>query len=644
MNVTPLAGTTLLNAVTFLPLPRFNIDYELKAKIYNQEGDMKYEYNPFRNLRDATTGELKDFRTTTMGLSLNNPVIIEIQPSYDSSVNLIINDDLNPPKIINSRFTVLEDDRYQIIDRKGNTDTNIYKEEFVTEVTRLYKTSENIPYITFEGLSEGGALKSGNYVFYFRYADADGNESDIITESGIVSCYIGKLNDPFSTRGGMANEVTNKIAKMTLSNLDQSYDYVNIYFTRATGDIDKQPIVEAYKILSRKVVNGSSIAITITGLEDTQQIDVSDLNLQYGIVDAVKSQAQVQNMLFFANVDKPTIPYKDLEDLSLRIFPTIGNAANIGYLDEQYQPVALVDDLSKSEYYDAVNVYKYTGYWNKEIYRLAVVYIMKDDTLSPAFNVRGRNGLGSFPRVGNFKSDIEDYYTYIDLYDDNGKRQYINYDDEGFIAQSKYDLENAKGVLRIAYQDDIINKDDNPGIYPLSIDFNIEDDTLTELKKYVKGFFFVRQKRIPTIIAQGISIGVDNISYIPSLKAQVFQNSTVSTTGYIAESFVDKSTQLVHDFTSRLLINTDGGVLPGGLIAPEIALRSELFNEVFTGSLFNCSRAPFSSATTFFSQDLTNQRHFYVKDYVNNGASSFLYKDVKMTLIDDNQPMKYRNT
>jgi hypothetical protein len=164
------------------------------------------------------------------------------------------------------------------------------------------------------------------------------------------------------------------------------------------------------------------------------------------------------------------------------------------------------------------------------------------------------------------------------------------------------------------------------------------------MKKFVKGFFFVRQKRIPTIIAQGISMGVDNISYIPSIKAQVFQNSTISSTGYIAESFVDKSTQLVHDFNSRLLMNSTGNVLPGGLISPEIALRSELFNEVFTGSLFNCSKAPFSSATNYFSQDLTNQRHFYVKDYTNNGASTFLYRDVKLTLIDDNQPMKYSGT
>jgi len=644
MNVTPTSGTTLLSSKDFLALPQFDIDFELKAKIFNQEGDMKFEYNAFRNLRDSVTGELKDFRTPDLNFNLNNPVEIEIQRSYDNSVNLILNDDLNPPKLINSRFTLLEDDRYQIIDRKGNTDTNIYKEEVVAEVTRLYKTSEKIPYVVFQGLSEGGALKSGNYVFYFKYADADGNESDIITESGLVSCYIGKLNDPFSTRGGLANELTNKIAKMTISNLDQSYDYVNVYFTRATGDTGKEEVVEAYKILNPKIINGDSIAITITGLETTQQISVDDLNLQYSIVDAVKSQAQVQNMLFFGNVDKPTIPYTELEDLSLRIYPMIGNANNIGYLDEEYQPVELLDDLRKSEYYDAVNVYNYTGYWNKEMYRIGIVYVMKDDTLSPAFNIRGRNNLGAFTRAGNFVDDIQDYYTYTPLYDNQGHRQYINYDDDGFIKQSKYDLENAKGVLRIAYQEDFMNKDGNAGIYPLSINFNIEDDTITELKKYVKGFFFVRQKRIPTIIAQGISIGTDQISYIPSIKTQIYQNSSTSNIGYIAESFVDKSTQLVHDFTSRLLVNNNGAVTVGGFICPEAQLRSEFFSEVFTGALFNCSAAPFTPTNKYFNQDLTNSRHFYIADYTNKGASSFLYKDVKLTLIEDNQPMKYSGT
>lgn len=642
MIVTATNSSTVLNSRTFLALPEFNIDFELKAKIFNQEGDIVYEYNPFHNLRDATTGALKDF-TTPLNFSLNNPVDIQIQPSYDGTINLIINDDLNPPKIINSRFTPVEDDRYVIIDRKGNTDTNIYKEDVISDVSRLYKTSEKIPYLSFQGLSEGGALKSGNYVFYFKYADADGNESDIVAESGIISCYIGKLNDPFSARGGLADEVTNKIVKLTINNVDTSYDYLNIYFTRSTSDYDKQKITEAYKILTRKTLNGDSIVVTITGFESTQRIDVSDLNLQYSIVDHVKSQTQVQNMLFFANVDKPTIPYKDLEDLALRIYPTISNDNNVGYLNEQYAMVDIANDLRKAEYYDATNVYKYTGYWNKEMYRFGVVFIMKDDTLSPTFNVRGRNGLGSFDRVGGFVNDISTLYTYKSLYDDSNVRQYIEHDDDGFIKNSQFDLENTNGVVRIAYDESLINKDSSSGIYPLSINFNIEKATLTEMQKFVKGFFFVRQKRIPTILCQGLSIGVDNVSYIPSIKAQVNQGSNTNI-GYIAEAFVDKSNQLVHDFTSRVVVNTGNTALPGGFISPEAQLRSEYFNEVFTGSLFNLSKAPFTPTLHYFKQDLLNQRHFYIDDYTNNGASTFLYKDVKLTNIEDNQPMRYSGT
>ena len=38
----------------------------------------------------------------------------------------------------------------------------------------------------------GGNLKIGNYHFYFRLADSDGNETDFIGESGLVSVFIGE--------------------------------------------------------------------------------------------------------------------------------------------------------------------------------------------------------------------------------------------------------------------------------------------------------------------------------------------------------------------------------------------------------------------------------------------------------------------
>lgn len=642
MTITPGSNSTILNSKTFLPLPKFDIDFELKAKLFNQEGDLKYEYNPLRNLR-LSDGELTDLRTDKLNFNLDSPIDITVQPSYDGTVNLILNDDRNTPRLINTRFTPIEDKRYKIIDRKGNNDTNIYDIDSIDQTTRLFKTTERIPYVDFQGLYEGGSLMCGNYVFYFKYSDADGNESDIITESGIVSCYIGKLNDPFSIRGGIGNELTNKIIKFNLTNLDTTYDYVNIYFTRSTSDINETEITEAYRIVSKKIINGETVPITITGLEDIERISVDQLNIQYNIVNKVKTQTQIQNMLFFGNVDKPTIPYKELEDLSLRVYPTVSNDINIGYLDQDYKKVDLDDALRMAEYYEAGNVYSHTGFWNKEMYRLGIVYIMKDDSLSPVFNVRGKNGIGKFTRLGTFDNDIKTIYTDSPLYGADGKRNYIDYDDEGFIPQSKFDLENSKGVVRILHADAMLNKGGKPGTYPLGIDYNISKPVLTEMKKYAKGFFFVRQKRIPTILGQGISIGVDNVSFTPALYASIYDSSNVKKEAYITESFMDKNNQLVNDFTSRVLMSNNN-IEVGGLLCPEALLRSEYYNEIFNGALFNVSRAPFSPAGTSFVQSAANNRHFYISEYTNNGASEYLYNDIKLSLVEDGTPLKSSGT
>ena len=88
----------------------------LTIKKYNQEGDLAHEYNPLLNKLNSDN-KIEEFRTTELSIDLNNPLDIQCQPSYDGTVNLIINDDKNPPRIINSRFTKLEDNRYKIINR-----------------------------------------------------------------------------------------------------------------------------------------------------------------------------------------------------------------------------------------------------------------------------------------------------------------------------------------------------------------------------------------------------------------------------------------------------------------------------------------------------------------------------------------------
>ena len=155
--------------MTTYPNSEFNI--KIEAQKYKQEGDLAYKYAPFKNLqvseddpiKNLKKGQLIDLSTTDLNFKLSHPVDIQVQPSYDGTVNLILNDDINPPRIVNSRFTVTEDKRFKIIDRNGDNDTNIYSTNTFDLETRLFRNSNHIPFIDFLGLQEGGSLKSGTY-------------------------------------------------------------------------------------------------------------------------------------------------------------------------------------------------------------------------------------------------------------------------------------------------------------------------------------------------------------------------------------------------------------------------------------------------------------------------------------------------
>ena len=93
---------------------------------------------------------------------------------------------------------------------------------------------------------------------------------------------------------------------------------------------------------------------------------------------------------------------------------------------------------------------------------------------------------------------------------------------------------------------------DTDKIYAL--DVRVDNQTIQELKKYVKGYFFVRQKRIPTILAQGITIGVDKVSNTPtiptcngflsdlsdSLDTSYVETSDINGINYISEGFLSR--------------------------------------------------------------------------------------------------------
>ena len=507
---------------------------EISIKKYSQEGDLSHSYAPLKNLVNKDNSVV-DFNTSELSIDLNNPLNIECQPSYDGTVNLIINDDKNPPRIVNSRFTKIEDGRYRIINRNQKQQTNLYTEGKVDQQTRLFRNTSRIPKFELMGVSEFGQLMGGNYTFYAKLADNDYNKTDIIAESGQVSVFHGDWNKISSISGTLKDERTNKSIILQLTNVDTSFSNVYLYYTREHSDTLGFRQTETVQLTKPYPIKGDSITITITGFEESMEIDSSELNITYNYVNSVKTQTQVQNMLFFGNVDKAVSNTKELQNLSYFIDVTLQQSKeSIGWIDYEYTS-NFENNLSQTEYYNPQNIYYKVGYWPDEIYRLGVVYIMNDDSLSSVYNLRGCafNGIGD--------SNIHD--PYLSLYKD-GKKVYVNKDE--FIFNGKY-LDNTMGVFKnpsITQEHQIQdhkNKTTKPWYYKITFPTNV----LNELREHkIKGAFIVRQKRIPSILGQGLSIGVDATSYIPTL---------YNGEKYITEGFLTKSGLLLESFNSRLL-------------------------------------------------------------------------------------------
>lgn len=589
----------------------------LNIKKYRQEGDLEHTYAPLKNLVEIDNS-IVDFNTEELSIDLNNPLNIECQPSYDGTVNLIINDDKNPPRIINSRFTKIEDGRYRIINRNQKQQTNLYKRGKIDQQTRLFRNINNIPRFELIDVSEFGQLKGGNYTFYVKFADNDYNKTDIAAESGQVSIFHGDWNKLSSVSGALQDERTNKSIILNLTNIDTSFSCVYLYYTREYSDTNGFRMSETISLLKPYQIKGSDLTITITGFEEEQLVDSSELNIQYNYVNNVKTQAQVQNMLFFGNVDVDVPNTKELQNLSYFINVSLKQAEDsIGWVDENYQ-VKDNDNITQSEYYNPQNIYYKVGYWPDEIYRLGVVYIMNDDSLSQVYNLRGCE----FKELN--ESNLHLPFTELKT---NGKINYIDKDE--FIFNGRY-LDNTMGVFKnpVITQTRVIQDYTQKTIKPWYYEISFPEEVKEELCKLkIKGAFIVRQKRIPTIIGQGLSIGVDATSYIPTL----YDDSKKE---YIAEGFLSSNKLLLDSYHGREISTKKKQ--SSGLLCLDACI-SPILQSMLDGSDFTLQK-------TYQNGKLerVSDRHFNIEFETNNIIDDRYYKS-QAIFVNSDVPAKVVN-
>ena len=531
---------------------------------------------------------LHPLRTTHFNFNLEHPVEVNLQPSYDGSVNIIINDGYNIPRLINSRFSAKENGTWEVPDRHRNTN-NIYtvyegcmqdykepmckcdgdkivdgvedikcgctdvscKQELENQSlfdisTSLSKRISTFPITIYNGVLNTGNLPVGNYTLYFKYCDEDGNETDFVGESGIISIFKGNDKDPFSIDGGERDMDSNKSINITLKYIDQGYSFVKVYYSRTSAAADENRVASAYEIIKTYPVDNGECNIIISGDEEKNQIPLTSLSQQLTIVNSAETEVQIANRLFLGNIKTQVPNYKDLKDISLRVIPyirrqeaknKIGHISPQTYLDDSGISDSNTVHEFTSEYYNTKNIYYNVGYWNEEYYRLGIVYMYEDGSLSPVFNILGYRTADnkysmaqSFSVLDESEESLPKLFNVPPVYIGT-ERNYLSIDESGNTFEegesqiispasgvSGVTQINTKGVINIV--DSELDSGKNAREYLYNVRVSMNSEIIDYLKNVlcIKGFFIVRQKRIPTILAQGYTLPWDKEAKVPIIE------------------------------------------------------------------------------------------------------------------------------
>lgn len=413
---------------------------------------------------------------------------IELQPSYDGSINIIFTDNYNPIRLINSRFTALPNNKFEIRDRIGQDDTNLYNKENFNNTLNLFQNSNKIVNLDLDSISFGGELNSGVYRYYIKYSTQDGNTTNIVAESFNVSVFHGTTMT--DAKGGDSNILKNtrKQVRLKLTNLDTSYSLIKVQYSYSSGDNILN--TDYYEIENNFFISGGDITIDHTGRESVFPISRQEIGIDYVTAFTAKTLTQNNNRLYVANVKS--------KQYNLVAFEEYASNIKIGHKQKRIEipfTSAVVDDNSiynsnlttkienttdnlsigfKNGYHNPYNIYYNVGYFPGEKYIFSCRFILDDGTTSQNFPLRG-----------------------IDNWENN---KYFAYGNEELNEANEYfstvNGENLKGLYRFPYRDDSsafanLNGDTSYSIIDSSTNINREVDTLGDGKLVAETSAFI---------------------------------------------------------------------------------------------------------------------------------------------------------
>lgn len=599
----------------------------------NKTGDLAMVYKPLQNLvKDTTLGA---FTTEKLNFNRYDAQDMLIVDEFDGSTNIIINDDQNNPRLINSGFSVQEDNTFLIPEHYTNTVTNIYDDKTFKEDTQLLKLYTNIPKLDFLGFGDG-SFKCGSYVFYFRLADSVGNMSNVIQHSSTVQVFIGE-NNSYKVRMGLEDENANKSIKFKLTGIDSGFDYLRVFYERTSSGADQASTTLFYMIDQNFPIINGKCTLTLTGEEQTLGISMQDLKNEYADIATCKTQTIVDNTLFLANTKAFEHDYAALQRMAWCIYPQIDVDDGV-----QLPDTDVSEATSVKGYYLPENVYYKVGYWPDEYYRFGIVFVYNNNQLSPVFNVMG------YDMNKVTKPTLDEFCKQ----NSSGNLELPEYEPDNYFFD-KEKCSNSKGVVKLS-QCKEIDKSIRIKFDLRSIGKYIQhtnDLTENEKNQYqdqskneiywqkflgerhgIKGFFFVRQKRIPTVIAQGLVVGLTTKDHgsVP-----ILQDGNVWKT----KSFLGQS-RLILDKGNTISTFNDSDqnkpkrVVTQALLVPDAELQEATFNQLFTSQEFALYKE------SKYSFNIKDDDNWWEYSSIDDKNTDFKSELVKLTAVPKDTTVK----
>jgi hypothetical protein len=424
---------------------KFTADYRALTNYMVKDGFGVYQ-------RSSMRSDLFHFNTAYM-------LDVKTKDHYDGSVDIYFADGINPLRVVNTGFT-----------QGGLQTTTVYNNDTFETNVNLALSSKSTLHVDSYSITTGGVFKFGNYIFFFKYATEDFNETHFVAEYGPVPIFKG-IGLCSSVQGGEASARSDKKVIFSLSGLDTTYKYLRVGYLRWFSDYDGLTLSEFGEINTKIGITGTEMSITISGTEGEVFLTESEIMLTKDIDVIPKTITQLNNRLWGGNWKRTKTHHESLANFAKLI--------NIGFDDSKQVINAIWDTTVDGGQYKDYTNYDYIGYFRGEPYVFGMVAELLDGTMTQAYPLWGVDAF----------SDITPLY-----------------------AEGSSDKGNFNGIYRFPNAHLSSPRTNDGHLKLLGVKFNTEAafrsimnaETNNWIRFNVRSIYFVRGDRFPLLKTQGL--------------------------------------------------------------------------------------------------------------------------------------------